>query len=109
MKNKNYIIGLELLLIALSVFTLVQEGNITNLVILIAVIFLVLNKIVVRFIGGFWLRISRFLSSFISPIILGVVYIVVMPFSKVLKLFTRESKFIGFIDSTQEIDFTKPW
>ena len=87
--NKSFGIIFFLFFIIVSIFPLFKEGNIRIWSLIIAVIFLILglfNSKALTPLNKIWFKLGILLGSFVSPIVMGVVFfVIVTPTSLVMR------------------------
>ena len=92
--NKSFGIVFFLFFLIVSIFPLFKEGNIRTWSLIIAIIFLILgllNSKVLTPLNKIWFRFGILLGSFVSPIVMGLIFfIVVTPTSLLLKVFGKD-------------------
>ena len=92
--NKSFGIVFFLFFLIVSIFPLFKDGNIRLWSLIIAIIFLILgllNSKVLTPLNKIWFRFGILLGSFVSPIVMGLVFfLVVTPISLLMKLFGKD-------------------
>ena len=87
--NKSFGIVFFLFFLIVSIFPLFKDGNIRIWSLIIAIFFLVLglmNSKILTPLNKIWFRFGILLSSFISPVVMGIIFfIVVTPISFIMK------------------------
>ena len=88
--NKSFGIVFFLFFLIVSIFPLFKDGNIRSWSLIIAICFLVLgilNSKILTPLNKIWLRFGILLGSFVSPIVMGVVFFaIVTPTSLIMKI-----------------------
>ena len=79
--NKSFGIVFFIFFLTVSVFPLFKDGNIRIWPLMIAIIFLTLGLVNSRFLtplNKIWFKFGILLGSFVSPIVMGVVFFVIV-------------------------------
>ena len=88
--NKSFGIVFFLFFSIVSVFPLFKDGNIRIWSLIIAIIFLILgllNSKILTPLNKIWFKLGILLGSFVSPIVMGVVFfVIVTPTSLIMKV-----------------------
>ena len=88
--NKSFGIVFFLFFLIVSTFPLIKDGNIRIWSLIIAIIFLILGLLNSKFLtplNKIWFKFGILLGSFISPIVMGVVFFaIVTPTSFIMKV-----------------------
>ena len=88
--NKNFGIVFFLFFSIVSIFPLFKDGNIRIWSLIIAIIFLILgllNSKILTPLNKIWFKLGILLGSFVSPIVMGVVFfVIVTPTSLIMKV-----------------------
>jgi hypothetical protein len=91
--NKSFGILFFVLFMIISLYPLLKGGNIKILTIIPAIIFLILgllNSPVLKPLNKIWFKFGILLGSFISPIVMGVIFfIVITPISIIMKILDK--------------------
>tara|TARA_B100000941_G_C28345944_1_gene469233 strand:- start:203 stop:595 length:393 start_codon:yes stop_codon:yes gene_type:complete len=92
--NKSFGIFFFVIFIIIALWPLLKNENIRIWSIIISIIFLTLgllnSKILTPF-NKLWMRLGILLSSFVSPIVMGVIYFgVITPIGLIMKLFGKD-------------------
>ena len=92
--NRNFGVVFFIFFMIISLFPLLKDGNVRVWSVVVAIIFLILgllNSSVLSPLNKIWFKFGILLGNFISPIIMGVVFfIVVTPTSLVMRLFGKD-------------------
>ena len=92
--NRSFGIVFFLFFLIVSIFPLYKDGNIKIWSLIIALIFLILglvNSKILTPLNKIWFKFGILLGNFISPIIMGLVFfIVVTPTSFIMKVFGKD-------------------
>ncbi len=92
--NRNFGIVFFVFFIIISLFPLFKDGNIRIWALIVSIIFLILglfNSPLLSPLNKIWFKFGIMLGNFISPIIMGLVFfIVVTPTSLVMKVFGKD-------------------
>ena len=88
--NKSFGVVFFLFFLTVSIFPLFKDGNIRIWSLIIAIIFLILgllNSKILTPLNNIWFRFGIILGSFVSPIIMGVVFFaIVTPTSLIMRV-----------------------
>jgi len=88
--NKSFGIVFFLVFLIISIFPLFKDGNIRIWSLIIAIIFLILglmNSKILTPLNKIWFKFGIVLGSFISPIVMGVVFfVIVTPTALIMKV-----------------------
>ena len=88
--NKSFGIVFFLFFSIVSIFPLFKDGNIRIWSLIIAIIFLILgllNSKILTPLNKIWFKLGILLGSFVSPIVMGVVFfVIVTPTSLIMKV-----------------------
>ena len=91
--NRNFGVVFFIFFMIISLFPLFKDGNVRVWAIVVAIIFLILgllNSSVLSPLNKIWFKFGILLGNFISPIIMGLVFfIVVTPTSFIMKVFGK--------------------
>jgi|TARA_Y100000294_G_scaffold172049_1_gene186274 hypothetical protein len=92
--NRNFGIVFFIFFLIVSTYPLIKGGEIRIWPLIIALIFLILgiiNSQLLTPLNKIWFKFGVFLGNFVSPIIMGIVFfIVVTPVSLILKLLGKD-------------------
>ena len=92
--NKNFGVVFFIFFLIVSIFPLFKDENIRIWAVFVAIIFLILgllNSSVLSPLNKIWFKFGILLGKFISPIIMGLVFfIVVTPTSFIMKLLCKD-------------------
>tara|TARA_B100000780_G_scaffold269425_1_gene228218 strand:- start:1023 stop:1412 length:390 start_codon:yes stop_codon:yes gene_type:complete len=92
--NKNFGVVFFIFFLVVSIFPLFKDGNIRIWALIISIIFLILgllNSSILSPLNKTWFKIGILLGNFISPIIMGIVFfLVVTPTSLFMKLLGKD-------------------
>ena len=92
--NRNFGVVFFIFFMIISLFPLFKDDNVRVWAVVVAIIFLILgllNSSVLSPLNKIWFKFGILLGNFISPIIMGVVFfIVVTPTSLIMKLFGKD-------------------
>ena len=92
--NRNFGVVFFIFFMIISLFPLFKDENIRIWAVVIAIIFLILgllNSSVLSPLNKIWFKFGILLGNFISPIIMGLVFfIVVTPTSLIMKAFSKD-------------------
>jgi hypothetical protein len=92
--NRNFGVVFFIFFMIISLFPLFKDGNVRVWALVIAITFLtlgLLNSSVLSPLNKIWFKFGILLGSFISPIIMGLVFfIVVTPTSFIMKAFGKD-------------------
>jgi hypothetical protein len=92
--NRNFGVVFFIFFMIISLFPLLKDGNVRVWSVVVAIIFLILgllNSSVLSPLNKIWFKFGILLGKFISPIIMGVVFfIVVTPTSLLIRLFGKD-------------------
>ena len=92
--NRNFGVVFFIFFMIISLFPLFKDGNVRVWAVVVAIIFLILgllNSSVLSPLNKIWFKFGILLGSFISPIIMGLVFfIVVTPTSFIMKAFGKD-------------------
>ncbi|MDA9104629.1 SxtJ family membrane protein [Candidatus Pelagibacter ubique] len=88
--NKSFGIVFFIFFLIVSIFPLFKEGDIRIWSFIIAIIFLILGLLNSKFLtplNKIWFKFGILLGSFISPIVMGIVFfVIVMPTSIIMRV-----------------------
>ena len=88
--NKSFGIVFFLFFLIISIFPLFKDGNIRTWPLMIAIIFLILGLLNSKFLtplNKIWFKFGILLGSFVSPIIMGIVFfVIVTPTSIIMRV-----------------------
>ena len=88
--NKSFGVVFFLVLLAIGLYPLLNDGNIRILFIIISFLFLILgliNSKILTPLNKIWFKIGIFLGSLVSPIVMGIVFFaIVTPTSIVMRI-----------------------
>ena len=102
--NKSFGIVFFIFFLIISLYPLIHGENLRTWSLCLSIIFLILgflNSIFLTPLNFLWFNFGLFLGKFISPLVLGVVYfIVVFPTSLILKIFKKNYLNIKFNKNT---------
>jgi len=91
--NKSFGIVFFLVFLIISIFPLFKDGNIRIWSLIIAIIFLILglmNSKILTPLNKIWFKFGIVLGSFISPIVMGVVFfVIVTPTALIMKVLDK--------------------
>ena len=91
--NRNFGVVFFIFFMIISLFPLFKDGNVRVWAVVVAIIFLILgllNSSVLSPLNKIWFKFGILLGNFISPIIMGLVFfIVVTPTSFIMKVFGK--------------------
>jgi predicted membrane protein len=91
--NKSFGIVFFLFFLVVSIFPLFKDGNIRIWSLVIAIIFLILgllNSKILTPLNKTWFKFGILLGSFVSPIVMGIVFFaIVTPTSVIMKVFRK--------------------
>jgi hypothetical protein len=92
--NRNFGVVFFIFFMIISLFPLFKDGNVRVWAVVVAIIFLILgllNSSVLSPLNKIWFKFGILLGNFISPIIMGLVFfIVVTPTSFIMKVFGKD-------------------
>ena len=92
--NRNFGVVFFIFFMIISLFPLFKDGNVRVWAVVVAIIFLILgllNSSVLSPLNKIWFKFGILLGKFISPIIMGVVFfIVVTPTSLIMRVFGKD-------------------
>ena len=92
--NRNFGVVFFIFFMTISLFPLFKDGNVRVWAVVVAIIFLILgllNSSVLSPLNKIWFKFGILLGNFISPIIMGLVFfIVVTPTSFIMKVFGKD-------------------
>ena len=92
--NRNFGMVFFIFFMIISLFPLFKDGNVRVWAIVVAIIFLILgllNSSALSPLNKIWFKFGILLGNFISPIIMGLVFfIVVTPTSFIMKVFGKD-------------------
>ena len=92
--NRNFGVVFFIFFMIISLFPLFKDENIRIWAVVVAIIFLILgllNSSVLSPLNRIWFKFGILLGSFVSPIIMGLVFfIVVTPTSFIMKVFGKD-------------------
>ena len=92
--NRNFGVVFFIFFMIISLFPLFKDENIRIWAVVVAIIFLILgllNSSVLSPLNKIWFKFGILLGNFISPIIMGLVFfIVVTPTSFIMKAFSKD-------------------
>ena len=92
--NRNFGVVFFIFFMIISLFPLFKDENIRIWAVVVAIIFLILgllNSSVLSPLNKIWFKFGILLGNFISPIIMGLVFfIVVTPTSLIMKAFSKD-------------------
>ena len=92
--NRNFGVVFFIFFMIISLFPLFKDGNVRVWAVVVAIIFLILgllNSSVLSPLNKIWFKFGILLGNFISPIIMGLVFfIVVTPTSLIMKAFSKD-------------------
>ena len=92
--NRNFGVVFFIFFMIISLFPLFKDENIRIWAVVVAIIFLILgllNSPVLSPLNKIWFKFGILLGNFISPIIMGLVFfIVVTPTSLIMKAFSKD-------------------
>ena len=92
--NRNFGVVFFIFFLIVSIFPLFKDENIRIWAVVVAIIFLILgllNSSVLSPLNKIWFKFGILLGNFISPIIMGLVFfIVVTPTSFIMKVFGKD-------------------
>ena len=92
--NRNFGVVFFIFFMIISLFPLFKDGNVRVWALVVAIIFLILgllNSSVLSPLNKIWFKFGILLGNFISPIIMGLVFfIVVTPTSFIMKVFGKD-------------------
>ena len=92
--NRNFGVVFFIFFMIISLFPLFKDDNVRVWAVVVAIIFLILgllNSSVLSPLNKIWFKFGILLGNFISPIIMGVVFfIVVTPTSLIMRLFGKD-------------------
>ena len=92
--NRNFGVVFFIFFMIISLFPLFKDGNVRVWAIVVAIIFLILgllNSSALSPLNKIWFKFGILLGNFISPIIMGLVFfIVVTPTSFIMKVFGKD-------------------
>ena len=88
--NRNFGIVFFIFFLIVAIFPLFKDGNIRIWSLIIAIIFLILgllNSKILTPLNKIWFKLGILLGSFVSPIVMGVVFfVIVTPTSLIMKV-----------------------
>ena len=88
--NKSFGIVFFIFFLIVTIFPLFKDGNIRIWSLIIAIIFLILgllNSKILTPLNKIWFKLGILLGSFVSPIVMGVVFfVIVTPTSLIMKV-----------------------
>ena len=92
--NKNFGLVFFVIFIIITLWPLLNDGNIRIWSIIVSIIFLILgllnSKILTPF-NKLWMRLGALLGIIVSPIVMGVVYFgIITPIGLIMKLFGKD-------------------
>ena len=92
--NRDFGVVFFIFFMIISLFPLFKDGNVRVWAVVVAIIFLILgllNSSVLSPLNKIWFKFGILLGNFISPIIMGLVFfIVVTPTSFIMKVFGKD-------------------
>ena len=92
--NRNFGMVFFIFFMIISLFPLFKDGNVRVWAVVVAIIFLILgllNSSVLSPLNKIWFKFGILLGNFISPIIMGLVFfIVVTPTSLIMRVFGKD-------------------
>ena len=92
--NRNFGVVFFIFFMIISLFPLFKDGNVRVWAVVVAIIFLILgllNSSVLSPLNKIWFKFGILLGNFISPIIMGLVFfIVVTPTSLIMRVFGKD-------------------
>ena len=92
--NKSFGIVFFIVFLIISVYPLFFDGNIRIWSLIVSLIFLILgliNSRVLTPLNRLWFKFGMFLGKFISPIIMGIIFfIVVTPTGLIMRVFKKD-------------------
>jgi len=92
--NKNFGIVFSLIFFIISLFPLLDEGNVRIWSLIVSVIFLILgllNSSLLTTLNRIWFKFGILLGNFVSPLAMGLIFFaVVTPTSLLMKLFGKD-------------------
>ena len=92
--NKNFGIVFFIFFLIVSIYPLINGGEIRIWSLIVALIFLILGIVNSNFLtplNKIWFKFGIFLGNFVSPIIMGIVFfLVVTPISLILRLLGKD-------------------
>ena len=92
--NKSFGIVFFIFFLIISIIPLFKNGELRIWSLIIGVIFLVLgltNSKILTPLNKFWFKLGIFLGNFVSPIVMGFIFFVVItPISLIMKLFGKD-------------------
>ena len=92
--NRNFGVVFFIFFMIISLFPLFKDGNVRVWAVVVAIIFLILgllNSSVLSPLNKIWFKFGILLGNFISPIIMGVVFfIVITPTSLIMRVFGKD-------------------
>jgi len=91
--NKSFGLVFSVVFLIISLFPLFKDGNIRIWAILIAITFFILgllNSKILSPLNKIWFKFGILLGNFVSPVIMGIVFfVVVTPTSLMMKMFRK--------------------
>tara|TARA_B110000305_G_C19053503_1_gene453757 strand:+ start:214 stop:603 length:390 start_codon:yes stop_codon:yes gene_type:complete len=92
--NRDFGVVFFIFFMIISLFPLFKDGNVRVWAVVVAIIFLILgllNSSVLSPLNKIWFKFGILLGNFISPIIMGLVFfIVVTPTSLIMRVFGKD-------------------
>jgi len=92
--NKNFGVVFFVVFLIISLFPLLNDGNVRAWLVIISIIFLILgllNSAILSPLNKIWFKFGILLSYLISPIVMGLIFfIVVTPTSLILQIFGKD-------------------
>jgi hypothetical protein len=92
--NKSFGIVFFIFFLIVSIYPILNEGDIRIWSLILAIIFLILgliNSEILTPLNKLWFKLGIFLGKFVAPIIMGFVFFfVVTPTSLIMKLFKKD-------------------
>ena len=92
--NKNFGVVFFIFFMIISLFPLFKDGNVRVWALVVAIIFLILgllNSKVLTPLNKIWFKFGILLGSFVSPIVMGIVFfLVVTPIALLMRLFGKD-------------------